>query len=161
MIDSVKGTNLNETETNGETTKPTRSSQNYSRFRLHNRDNSRSQENNHEEQTSTQEICLPFPWSYSFRLLGVVVDCGWRFHQHFVELQSKLARRPQAMRKVSGTVWGLESRILAVTAHALLGSVVGYGLATTGSRAMLQTHPDEHARGRTHSDEPSTASWPT
>ena len=55
LIDSVKGTNLNETETNGETTKPTRSSQNYSRFRLHNRDNSRSQENNHEEQTSTQE----------------------------------------------------------------------------------------------------------
>ena len=87
------------------------------------------------EQTAAQELRLPFPWVHSFRLLGVVVDCGWTFHQHFMEIRTKLAKRLQAMRKVSGTVWGLESRILAVTVHALLESVVGYGLATAGSRA--------------------------
>ena len=34
-------------------------------------------------------------------------------------------------------MWRLESRILTVTAHALIESIVGYGLATTGSHAGI------------------------
>ena len=35
-------------------------------------------------------------------------------------------------RKVSNTSWGLETRILAMTTHALMESVAHYGLATFG-----------------------------
>ena len=90
------------------------------------------------EQSGAQQVQLPFCWTYSFQLLGVVLDCRWSFHQHFLEQRGRLTRRLQALRKVSGSAWGLESRILATTAHALVESIVQYGLATTGAHASVQ-----------------------
>ena len=90
------------------------------------------------EQQTVQQVQLPLKWVFSFKLLGVIIDCGWTFRQHFVELRGRLVRRLQALRKVSGAVWGLENRILAVTAHALIESIIGYGMATTGAHATPQ-----------------------
>ena len=77
---------------------------------------------------------LPYPWTYSFKLLGVVLDCHWNFRAHFEEVRKKAAKRIHIIQRVSGTVWGMESRILAVSTHALVESVVNYGFATTGGR---------------------------
>lgn len=63
---------------------------------------------------------LPFPWAHSFRLLGVILDCSWHFSEHFRELRKKAAKRLQIVRRARGTVWGMESRIIAVTTHALI-----------------------------------------
>ena len=90
------------------------------------------------KQQGVQQATHPFKWVYSFKLLRVILDCGWIFHQHFQELRGKLVERLQAMRKVSGAAWGLECRILAITTHALIESVVGYGLATTGAHVNEQ-----------------------
>ena len=81
---------------------------------------------------------LPFPWTYSFRLLGVILDCHWHFREHFRELQKKAVKRLHIVKRVAGTVWGMESRILAVTVHALIESIVGYGLACTGGHVSRQ-----------------------
>ena len=90
------------------------------------------------EQQETKQVQLPFRWTYSFKLLGVILACRWTFHQHLMELRGRLVRRLQALKKLSGAVWGLESRILAVTAHASIESIVQYGLATTGTHAGVQ-----------------------
>ena len=37
------------------------------------------------------------------------------------------------LRKVSNATWGLENRVLTITVHALVESVLGYGLSLTGS----------------------------
>ena len=87
------------------------------------------------EKKRTQQVQLLSKWAYSFKLLGVILGCNWTFHQHFLELRGRLIKRLQALRKASSTIWGLECRILAVTTHALLESIICYGLATTGGQA--------------------------
>ena len=49
-------------------------------------------------------------------------------------MRKKAAERIHIIRRASGTVWGMESRILAVSTHALVESVANSGLATTGGR---------------------------
>ena len=41
--------------------------------------------------------------------------------------------RMSILRGLSGLSWGLETRILAITAHALMESVIGFGLTVAGS----------------------------
>ena len=54
------------------------------------------------------------------------------------ELQNKLRIRSSIMAKVGNSKWGLENRILTTTAHALLESLVNYGLTVTGSAATVR-----------------------
>ena len=75
---------------------------------------------------------LPFNWVQSFKLLGVILDNEWKFDQHREEAKAKARKRFVVLTKVGNAVWGMESRILSVTAHSLVESVVSYGLATTG-----------------------------
>ena len=49
------------------------------------------------------------------------------------EMYKKAVRRMAIINKVAHTKWGMESRILTVTTHALVESLVNYGLAVTGS----------------------------
>ena len=39
--------------------------------------------------STLEEAQLPFPWSHSFKLLGVILDCHWHFGEHFGEVQKK------------------------------------------------------------------------
>ena len=39
--------------------------------------------------------------------------------------------------KVSNSVWGLENRVLTISAHALIESLLNYGLTITGSAASM------------------------
>ena len=48
-------------------------------------------------------------------------------------VRSKAIRRRNIIRRVANSKWGLESRILAITTHALVESVINYGLTLTGS----------------------------
>ena len=83
------------------------------------------------DQLGVEQVHLSFDWACSFKLLGVILGCNWSFRQHILEMRRKLTKRLQALREVSSTVWALERRILAVKAHALMGSIVCCGLATT------------------------------
>ena len=69
---------------------------------------------------------------YGFELLGVALHCEWNFGQHLVEARAEALRRFGVMAKVGNAVWGMESRILSITAHSLVDSVISYGLATAG-----------------------------
>ena len=80
---------------------------------------------------------LPFPWKYQFKLLGVILDSRWTFEEHFKNVQLKAKKRIAILRKVSGTKWGLDSRILTAAAHALIESITNYGLAITGTNKEL------------------------
>ena len=85
-----------------------------------------------------EEAALPFPWTHSFKFLGVVLDCHWHFREHLQEMKKKAIKRLHIVKRVAGTVWGMESRILAVSTHALIESIVGYGLAITGQHVNQQ-----------------------
>ena len=45
------------------------------------------------------EAELSFQCAYSFRHLGVVLDCDWSFRQHFLELQEKFVKVYRYSRK--------------------------------------------------------------
>ena len=79
------------------------------------------------------ELELPFPWKCSFRLLGVVLDCQWVFGEHAASLKTKATKRVGIVNRAGNTTWGLESRILTITVHALIESLFNYGLTVTGS----------------------------
>ena len=80
----------------------------------------------------------PFPLKFSFRLLGIIVDCQWAFREHLQNVRSKAIRRYNIIKRVANTSWGLEGRILAITTHSLMESVINYGLAIMGSHASLR-----------------------
>ena len=40
---------------------------------------------------------------------------------------------------MANTLWGLETRILSITTHALIESVINYGLAVYGTHCMQET----------------------
>ena len=52
-----------------------------------------------------REFELPVPWTYSFKLLGLVLDCNCTFRRHFLEMRKKLATRLHVLTKVSNAVW--------------------------------------------------------
>ena len=64
----------------------------------------------------------------------MVLDFTWIFEEHVRDLKTKTIRRLAILNKVSNTSWGLEARILGITTHALIESVVNYGLATVGAQ---------------------------
>ena len=81
---------------------------------------------------------LPYQDSGNFKLLGLTLDSQWAFHGHHTGLLKKLRVRSAVLRKVSNTKWGLENRILTITVHALIESVIGYGLSLTGSSISVE-----------------------
>ena len=76
---------------------------------------------------------LPFEECGSFRLLCLQLDEHWSIGGHIAEVQKKMRARMSILRRLSGLNWGLETRILTITAHALMESVIGCGLTMTGS----------------------------
>ena len=52
---------------------------------------------------------LPFTWAYSFKLLGVALDCKRNFGQHLIEARAKACRRFRVLTKVGDAAWGMES----------------------------------------------------
>ena len=62
----------------------------------------------------------------------MALDCHWSFEEQLKELKAKAKRRLVIISKVANTIWGLESRILAITTHSLVESVANYGLASFG-----------------------------
>ena len=91
-----------------------------------------------ETEEGGEKADLPFQWSYCYRLLGVILDCHWAFEEHLKVLKTKAERRQAILRRVSNTRWGLETRILSITTHSLVESVVSYGLATYGAHILEQ-----------------------
>ena len=79
-----------------------------------------------------EQVKRRLKWVYSFKLPGVILACNWSFHKHSLEMRRKLAKRLQALWKVSSTARGRKCRISSVTAHAPLKGIVCYGLSTTG-----------------------------
>ena len=53
-------------------------------------------------------------------------------------MKTKAIRRYNIIRRVANAKWGLESRILAVTTHSLVESVINYGLAIIGPHLTTQ-----------------------
>ena len=90
------------------------------------------------QQQGEDAIQLPFEWTYSFKLLGVILDCNRSFRQHFREMKTELGKRLRIIDKVRNATWGLECRILASTSHVSVESVLCYGLATTGAHTNTQ-----------------------
>ena len=81
----------------------------------------------------TQEKLLPYRNTQDLKLLGLSLDGCWAFHGHVESMLKELRVRMAAVRKVSNCTWGLENRVLATTVHALVESVINYGLTLTGS----------------------------
>ena len=77
-----------------------------------------------------RDMGLPFPWTHSFKLLGVTLDCHWHFREHFHEVQKKAAGRLQIVRRAGGAISGMERRVVAISSHALVETIVDYGRAT-------------------------------
>ena len=90
----------------------------------------------------TKSADYPFPWGYSLKLLGIIIDCQWSFQENLQIVRSKGKRRFDIIKRAASASWGLESRIPAVTTHALVESIIVYGLAMTGSHATLQERQD-------------------
>ena len=55
------------------------------------------------------------------------------FDEHIRGLHSKATKKLSALNRVASSVWGFESRILSITVHALVESVVNYGLPVYGA----------------------------
>ena len=81
---------------------------------------------------------LPYAWKYSFKLLGIILDCHWISEEHSREMRLKASKRLSVLRRVANSMWGFGSGILSVTSHALIGSVVNYGLAVYGAHCSQQ-----------------------
>ena len=75
---------------------------------------------------------LPFTWVYSFKLLGVVLDCEWNFGQHLAEAKAAAVRRFGVLTEAGNALRGMETRTLSITGHSLVDSVIIYGLAAAG-----------------------------
>ena len=90
-----------------------------------------------EEGIIEQGMELPYKWQYSFKLLGIILDCHWAFEEHVKEMSNKVAKRLSVISRVASTAWGLECRVLSISAHALLGSVINYGLAVYGTHCSI------------------------
>ena len=76
---------------------------------------------------------LLFDANEDFRLLGLQLDEHWSSRSHIEEVKKKTGVRLTILRRLSGLNRGPETRILAITEHALMESVIGYGLTNTGS----------------------------
>ena len=63
-----------------------------------------------------------------------MLDYEWSSNQHLTEAKAKATRRFSVLTKVGNAAWGMERRILSITAHSLVESVISYGLATAGTR---------------------------
>ena len=50
---------------------------------------------------------------------------------------NKLRKRKGVLAKVNNSRWGLENRVLAITVHSLIESILRYGLTVTGSAATM------------------------
>ena len=71
---------------------------------------------------------LPFDTSEDCRLLGLQLDEHWSFRSHIEDVRQKMRGRMTILRRLSSLNWGLETRVLAITAHAVMESLIGYGL---------------------------------
>ena len=87
------------------------------------------------KQLGEKEMKLPFFWSYKFTPLGVILDCNRHSQQYSLERRRETIKRLRVLTKVGNIAWGLERRNLALTAHALLESVLNNDLATTGAHS--------------------------
>ena len=81
---------------------------------------------------------LPNQENGSFKLLGLTLDNQWASHGHQESLLKKLRKRMAVLRKASNATWGLGNRVLTMTAHDLVESVIGYGLTLTGSSTTAE-----------------------
>ena len=86
------------------------------------------------EGIQVQTLVLPYTWKYNFKLLAVMLDCQWAFEEHIQEVRKEAIKRLFVLHRVATTTWGLETRILSITTHALLESVVNYGLSSYGTQ---------------------------
>ena len=97
-----------------------------------------AQGDNRQEPHKEDDPALPFQRVTSFKLLGLVLDQVWSFGGHMNDTQRKMKLRTAILQKVSNSVWGLENRILTITVHALLESIINYGLTVIGSAASTE-----------------------
>ena len=86
----------------------------------------------------TEAIQQPFENAEFFQLWGLRLGGGWAFNGHMKEAQKNLRIRAAILQKVSKSEWGLEGRIVAVTARAPIVSLANYGPTITGLAARLE-----------------------
>ena len=69
------------------------------------------------------------------RQLGMILANTWSFKEHNDQLHRRAQQRLHTLRKASNSNWGLGNRVLTITAHALVESLLSYGSTTYGSAA--------------------------
>ena len=78
---------------------------------------------------------LPYNYTESFKILGVLFDSHLGFQQHFHQVIKRASVRHGVMATLAQRRWGLEASILRSTHAALLTSLMTYGLVATGGTA--------------------------
>ena len=86
-----------------------------------------------EEQMGKEQEELPYPRKFSFKLLGIVIDCHWACEEHIRDIRKRAAQRLAALNRVAHITVGLESRVRLITTHSLIESLINYGLAVYGA----------------------------
>ena len=76
---------------------------------------------------------LPYKQVQKIKVLGVILDPSLSFEDHFTRIMDKAKVRMGVLAKLSGSKWGLETRMLRLTGQALIISLVRYGYILTGS----------------------------
>ena len=81
---------------------------------------------------------LPFPAVPVMKILGLMVDSGFRFQQHTAHQIDRANVRMGILFRASGFTRGLETNVPRITADALIPSLLCYGLAVYGPGAFGQ-----------------------
>ena len=88
---------------------------------------------------TTYRADLPFTWSESIKILGVVFDPWFSFASHLESILCRAKVRHSVLARLAKSNWGLETNILRTTHNALLVNLTRYGLASTGSSMYEST----------------------
>lgn len=63
----------------------------------------------------------------ALKYLGVTIDQHLTFLPHFLNIKTKAARRSQLLRRLAGTSWGLNTKLLLLTYKTFIRSAITYG----------------------------------
>ena len=86
----------------------------------------------------TQAAGPPFQIVNQKQLVGLRLDGLWAFHDYMREVQNKARIRTGVISKVGNSRWGLETKVLTITVHVLIESLLNNGLTVAGSAAVVK-----------------------
>ena len=71
--------------------------------------------------------------SENLKVLGVTIDTHFALDAHFNSVTTRAVACQRILAKVANYRWGLEAGLLHITHNAVIGSILRYALAMTGS----------------------------